>query len=140
MNVAAKLAAKIDHEPDRLVLPSRGRDARCRRSFGTRRASLRRDRRCAGQLGVHQQGHAGLGQLRHHRAEVGLVALGNSSIPEWQRNALKPSTPAAIKRPDLAGNAGYDAAVEAAVDRELISAASSFDAPGPRRSSSLGSC
>ena len=47
------------------------------------------------------------------------MTLGNSSIPEWQRNALKPSTPAAIERPDLPAHAGNDAAVEAAVDPEL---------------------
>ena len=29
------------------------------------------------------------------------VAFGNSSIPEWQRNALKPRTPAGDQRPDL---------------------------------------
>ena len=47
------------------------------------------------------------------------VAFGNSSIPEWQRNALKPTTPAAIRAPTCPPLPGHDPAVEAAIDPEL---------------------
>ena len=73
MDVAAKLAAKIDHEPDRGVLPlARSRCQMPRVAPARRPPNRSRHGRIAGQLRVHQQGQARAGELGHDRAEVGL--------------------------------------------------------------------
>ena len=90
VDVAAKLAAKLDHEPDRVVLPltrPRREIARVAPALEGRRRG--RDRRRAGQLGVDQQRHAGAGQLRHHRAEVGLGGVGELVDPRVAEERLE---------------------------------------------------
>ena len=128
--------------------PSRGTG---RSSAGSRRAP----RRAAARPGsAHSSGIRAATRLRSSpissawtssgnpaRASSGMTArrsasvtFGNSSIPEWQRNALNPTTPAAI-RARLARDARHDPGVEAAIDPELARRPRRPSAPEPRGSS-----
>ena len=80
---------------------------------GARRGPARRGRAAAGRASRS----TGIAARRSAS-----VALGNSSMPEWTRNALQPSAPAARSAGQLARVARHDAAPEADVDVQLARA------------------
>jgi len=98
VDATSRLAAECDQEPDRVVLPfprARGEVSRVAAAVFARRRIGGGDRGRARQLGVDQEGEADQGEPGQDGAEVGLGRVGELVDPRVQRNALKPSTPAA---------------------------------------------
>ena len=121
VDAAAGLAAKLDQEPDRLVLPL----ARPRREIAGVAAGFVRTSRAV-PAAPSPTNSAWTRSGSPARASSGIAALrslspafGNSSMPEWQRNALNPATPGVGECPDLPANAGHDSPVKPAIDAQL---------------------